>query len=418
VRKKPRPNLVNSRKKLISGILEKTGDPSFGLDGFRPDTSMLRTLLVQTGIYREASNNWMFVGPEEIVDDNLKEVWSRFRILLNIPSNQPKDLSGFFKGLSKSPIGLREGVFPVFFASALIAFGKAITLINDGTYVTDILPSTIESICINPDSFDLYVHDFKSKDIQYLHSVTKIFSTDEIKDIKGDLVRETYDAILTWYSNLAPATLKTRKLSSSARTLLRSLDRLIDPIGFLFDSIPHQFPPRGDELCDMEGFSKTVLEIGSIVETFYGSAEKTIREALHVKNTGFLTQDIRQWTGLIPRNLVKGVTDSRAVALFNRLLMPQDSAHLLIDSVASLITDKTVNRWDDSTITEFDRLFRTAIAQIEEHAIHKAKESETGVGELTNLAVTRFEHLFDFLVDIVGKEKAKSKVLEMLEEMN
>jgi len=418
VRKKPRPNLINSRKKLISGILEKSGDPTFGLDGFRPDTSMLRTLLVQTGIYRETTNAWVFTEPEKIGDENLREIWNRFKKLLNSPSKQPKDLSNFFKELTKPPIGLREGVFPVFFAAGLIAFGKTITLIHDGAYVTDILPSTIESICTNPDLFNLYVHDFKAQDIQYLQNITKIFSNDSTTEIKGDLVRETYDAILTWYSKLAPATLKTRKLPPKARSLIRSIDRLIDPIEFLFDNLPVLFPAKDDELCNMKSFSETVSEIDSIVDIFYNSAEKTIREALHVKNTGFLTQDIRQWTALIPRNLVKGVTDSRAVALFNRLLMPQDSAHLLIDSVASLITDKTVNRWDDSTITEFDRLFRTAIAQIEEHAIHKAKESETGVGELTNLAVTRFEHLFDFLVDIVGKEKAKSKVLEMLEEMN
>ena len=418
VRKKPRPNLVNSRKKLVSGILENTGDPSFGLDGFRPDTSMLRTLLIQTGIYRDATDAWTFAEPGNIFDDNLREVWSRFKKLFNTPSEQPKDLSRFFRELSQPPIGLREGVFPVLFASGLIAFGKAITIIHDGSYVTDIVPSTIESICNNPESFNLYVHDFQLQDIQYLNSVTEVFSNKVIKDIQGDLVRETYDSILTWYTNLAPVTLRTRKLSSNARALLRSVDRITDPVGFLFDSLPELFPTEVDRFCNTSRLSKTVTEINSIVKIFYISAEKTIREALHVKDTGFLTQDIRQWTGLIPRNLVKGVTDSRAVALFNRLLIPQDSAHLLIDSVASLITDKTVNRWDDSTITEFDRLFRSAIAQIEEHAIHKAKESEIGVGELTNLAVTRFEHLFDFLVEIVGKEKAKSKVLEMLEEMN
>ena len=45
VRHKPTPTLVNSRKKLLLGILERSGQEMMGIKGNYPDASMFRTIL-------------------------------------------------------------------------------------------------------------------------------------------------------------------------------------------------------------------------------------------------------------------------------------------------------------------------------------------------------------------------------------
>ena len=49
VRRRPRPAIVNARKKLILAILERSGTENLGLEGYRPDMSMFRTVMLLTG---------------------------------------------------------------------------------------------------------------------------------------------------------------------------------------------------------------------------------------------------------------------------------------------------------------------------------------------------------------------------------
>src|SRR5262249_24662494 len=150
VRQKPSPILVNSRKKLLLGILERYGQPLFGIQGNFPEASIARTVLIHSKLYVEGdAGGWRFATPEELPEDSagLREVWSRVRMLLSAPSDRPKDLAGFFRSLAAPPIGVRAGLFPIFVASGLKAFPAPVSLLRDGEYVPDILPSEIELLC-------------------------------------------------------------------------------------------------------------------------------------------------------------------------------------------------------------------------------------------------------------------------------
>jgi len=108
VRKKPSVVVVNARKKLLLGILERSGVENLGIQGNFPDSSMFRTILLHTGIYREDGNGWRYAQPEELDQaDNpgLAEVWRLFREFLTTPSVEPKSISDFFDTLVAPPFG-------------------------------------------------------------------------------------------------------------------------------------------------------------------------------------------------------------------------------------------------------------------------------------------------------------------------
>ena len=97
VRRRPSPNIVNSRR-LVLGILERYGQDRLGLVGEFADASMFRTILFNTGLYRsDSAGHWRFAQPNELADDNLREIWSRFKVLLTDPDKKPKDLVRFFR---------------------------------------------------------------------------------------------------------------------------------------------------------------------------------------------------------------------------------------------------------------------------------------------------------------------------------
>jgi len=66
-RHRPSRVLVNARKKVMLGILERAGTPRLGIQGHTPDASIYRTAMERTGLYREyGEGGWGFARPEEL----------------------------------------------------------------------------------------------------------------------------------------------------------------------------------------------------------------------------------------------------------------------------------------------------------------------------------------------------------------
>ena len=78
VRHKPTPTLVNSRKKLLVGILERSGQEMLGIEGNYPDASMFRTILLHTGLYyANEGGDWKYALPDQVKDPGLQKVWKK-----------------------------------------------------------------------------------------------------------------------------------------------------------------------------------------------------------------------------------------------------------------------------------------------------------------------------------------------------
>ena len=412
VRKKPRQVIVNSRKKLVAAILDHYGDEDFGLEGYRPDRSMLNTVLLHTGLYKNDKGTWRFVTPAEVKDAHLRQVWKRFRDLVSKPTKTPKDLEGFFRSLREPPIGLRAGLFPILFAAALRAFPSAISLTRDGAYVEDILPSTIETICAKPSEFELRVLPMTDEIATYLRRIRSSFDRTERQTSETDLVRVAFDSVQRWLTELPPAALSTRRVSRQASKLRSLLSRISDPVELFLKRLPTEFEitdlSSNKELTALRG---AIEELESVVNLYYDFAESALRETLELRSEAAITSDVKAWTRLIPAQAVTKMTNALARALYPRLTMPYDSPHRLIDSVASLLIDRTVNRWDDSTLAAFDIALRSAVRQIEEYALQAAKDDPDLSVDLVKLAEVRIKNLYRYLTQITGSKEA-AKILK------
>jgi hypothetical protein len=237
VRHRPSPNIVNSRKKLVLGVLERYGQDRLGLEGEFADASMFRTILLNTGLYdQDKSGRWRFVQPAELDDDRLQTVWSSFKELLTTPQKKPKDLVKFIRGLQEPPVGLRFGVIPILFAAALTAFPSPLSIVkSNGDYLGDIRPSDIEDLCKSPQSFRLTVLPIGLEERSYLANIRDLYSTDVVSsDEPLDFVRACYDAIELWKHEAPPGALTSRLVSKDAQQLQIILTRDTGPTDLLF----------------------------------------------------------------------------------------------------------------------------------------------------------------------------------------
>ncbi len=411
IRHRPTPVIVNARKKLLMGILERHGQEALGIQGNFPDMSMFRTILLNTGLYQSTQSGvWKYARPSALADQGLRAVWKKLEVFLTRPTKVPKSPATLLKELKEPPYGVREGLLPVLLASGLKAFPSAISITRRGEYLDDLLPSDIEQICKTPQDYWITVLDLNMKKRQYLTKlITRFDPVREHSFDTSDMIRIAFDAIESWKSNLAPAALTTKSISRPAIRLRAALHRSKDPVRLLFDELPAFAGGPIDE--------KTVLAISTLLEEMEQIANRYADLASDVmlrclnpsREAGTLREMSARWTQYFSENFISALQDGIAKGFLLRLKKPYATDYQLIDSIANLLVERGLARWEDATAIAFEREFESIVRRLEDRLLSAHGEFAVDVeaAQISSLVGRRISDLYKSLAAIVGDEEAK-----------
>jgi hypothetical protein len=417
VRQRPSPNIVNSRKKLVLGILERYGQERLGLEGESADASMFRTILFNNGLYfQDKSKRWRFAQPDELGDERIQDVWAKFKKLLTKPKKGPKDLGAFIRKLQEPPYGLRFGVIPILFAAALKAFPSPLSIVRtNGEYLGDILPSHIEEICKSPQSFRLVVLSIGGAEETYLAQIRDLFgSAPPSKAEASDLVRECYDAIEQWKHDRPPGALTSRLVSKEAQQLQVMLTRNSGPTDLLFNAFPRL--AGNDDLETVHKVIKVLLmELQAINDTYRQRVARAIRSAL---STGLPDGNVTMrelaadWANCFPDEFVASIDDAKSRALLKQLKGSYLDDATFLNMLVTMVADKAPKRWEDKVIFEFEEQLREMVDRVENQALESATSGGSAAVRLNlaGLVERRIAGLIAKLEEISGQEAAQRAI--------
>jgi hypothetical protein len=413
--------VANARKKLEMAILERAGLPGLGIQGNFPDASIFRTVLLNTGLYREdGKGTWRFAAPDELLDPGLKTVWRRFEEFFQEPSDsRGKPFHQLFAYLQAPPIGLRTGLLPVFVACAFRAFPAAVSLRREGAYVEDILPTIVEDICRNPELYTLEVLNLNASQRQIIAAVQEVFgSFDPAVTRQADLIRTSFDCLRSWSISLPPVALATNRLSLVARDFRAALESQSDPLQFLFSELPRVLA-GGDDVDVAQNLRTVKDELESVLERMRHEAIESVRRILYVgldRRENSLTETCQKWAKCFSIADLQRAGGAQAVGFINRIEQRYDSAELLLDSLASQLIGQPTSRWNDSSLALFDRALADVVRTVEDEAVRLAVNGASNphiIKNLSRLIGARIRDLYISLVKLTNEQEA-SKTLEQI----
>jgi hypothetical protein len=409
------------------GVLERHGQENLGIRGRFPDYSMFRTVLLHTGLYRSSGQNdgrWGYASPAAVEEhaSGIGPVWSKLHEFFSEPSDAPKEIASFLDELRRPPYGVREGLLPILFAAGLKAFARVVSLTNKGSYVTDILPSVIEDLCRDPQSYRLLVLDLDETKLRYLRRLHRVFSPVTTHVVaETEIIRLCFDAIQSWRFQLPAAALTSRSIGPSVRSFQVLLSEPANPVKLLLADLPNAAGCTLEEtdtlLRRIESYKR---ELESVTRTFVDQAIESVRNAMaHVQDERTLAiRDLaRMWARRLPGAYMEGVIPAVAKGLLARLETEYDTDDLLIDSLSLLLVGKSVSSWDDSTAIAFDGRLRELCRRIEEVALsvgHERVKDESVREGLGTLVQERMQELYRQLVSLIGEDKAERMVAAVL----
>jgi hypothetical protein len=428
VRKKPTAVVVNARKKLVLGIMERSGKEALGIEGKSADHSMFRCLLLNTGLYRlQTDEAWRYAGVDEVSDPGLREVWKQLKDFVSTPAPESKPLKRFFTDLQAPPFGVREGLIPILFAAALKAFPAPVTLSKQGEYVGDILPSTVEDLCRNPEDYRFTVLDLGTKECAFLRGVHQLFSgTEGTSPADGDLVRLAFESVGAWKRQLPPASIKTYRITPAAKKLRDAVHQPSDALVLLLSAMPRAVGHLGDLPKAVEAIRSAKSELEEVPKRFEMAAAEAVRRSLGVAD--IVDRGLRSvcdmWLGAIPKSIREQLKsnrdDPRPGALVERMSIRYETDDQLLQSLCSLVSDTRPARWEDTTPAVFARTFDDTVRRIEAAAVEAAVETRLADDEkksMARLGQARLRAVLGMLSDVVGKDEASRLAQETVQEL-
>lgn len=405
--------MVNARKKLVLGILERTGEKDLRFSRTTPDASMYRTVVRNTGLYRETeSGTWGWAVPEELPDMGLRGVWQIIREFFTEASPQSKSPAELLKRLQDPPYGVRAGLFPVLIAAGLKAYPAALAIMRDGVYLPDILPSDIEALCNDPERYAVSVLPLDTNRRSYLLGMAHLFgeATDKAH-CNADLVRCCYDALEAWKRTLPSSVLTTRHLEEDTFVFRDLIRQISDPARLFFEDIP-TLARIGEENPD--ALLATVSEwrdrMSEVKASYRNSAETSVRTVLGRGESGTLLELAGRWASRIPQLVVhKLAHQAKAVVRIIRQASSGDyNPEYLIDALAIVLVEKPTTWWDDTTPARFAERLRSTIKRIEDAVIDNSEGREA-----VPLVEERIASVYTRLVELVGPDEAQQFIKKL-----
>lgn len=412
VRRKLSRPLVNARKKVLLGILERSGDPHLGFEysGGTPDAAIYRTVLHRTGLYAKFGDEWRWAASFEVSDHGLKSVWLILEDFFFTPGTKP--FRTLIDRLRSPPEGLRDGLLPVLVGAGLKAFGRAVAVRRDGAWVHDILASEVEEMCSAPDRFEAEVLNVDEPDLAaYLRELADEFGMPAPEEV--DLLRHAHEALEAWKAQLPDNALAVKHPTSEVRSFQLALSAGHDPVDVLLRRLPMAANTKrpGPQTIATVRRCRKVLE--AVVEGYQADAIRTVKETLTVSRhaNGDALERAHRWaTCFSAATLPKGSVDATAKAVLSRAAAAIDGRYTeasFTRALSMLLIGQDFDRWTERTPAEFARRLKAAAEQVEEAALSGDAPHEA----VRPVLEERIGDLMAKLVRMAGK-KAAAELLE------
>lgn len=358
---------INSRTKILAGLLASELVPNIGLTGTGQDVSIMRSTLIQTGVLTNVDTdpNIQLEPADERMCDMLAEI-NRF-----FTERAARQGGASFKELYdtltlyENGFGLKYGVIPIYIAAVLHLCKNNLVVLCDDKEVK-ITPELLNDINGNASKFSVILEDWNEDKASYMLQLEELFSeyVTEREKAYNSFTYLVY-AMNRWYLSLPKyskemtskyrANGKPVKIDSAKRKFVNSLKQLdTNPREFLFETV--------FKIFGMNDFTVNVVPIISDLKTEYDNAvNNLVRELISSVKTmfgegkaqGSLTSVIKDWYESLSERARQYLYTGNESKILELMSIVTNDEAMFIGRLAKAVTFLRIDDWNNDTVAVF-----------------------------------------------------------------
>ena len=371
---------INSRTKLLRGLLGAALLPNLGLTGTGQDVSMMRSTLVQTGILVNCDTApYLNLEPDNANLRAMLRVIQEF--FHNAGNNGGSPFSALYDRLTlpKHGFGLKRGIIPIYVAAALRQ-DKQNLIVKYYQNEVRITPDLLNEINESPKDYSVILDDWNEDKAAYISGLEQLFS-EQTSDSEKAYNRFSY-VLLTmnrWYMNLSKYAKELDKkylgngqfedISTRRMKFINSLKQLeVNPREYLLEKV-FDILGKSEVLENVLPLIREIKEerdsaIPSLVTTLacdvkavFASTNKRISLASAVKD----------WYESLSQNTLQHLFPGAENRILNLLATVTNDESAFIRRLGKAMTSLRIEDWNAATIKSFLQELQTFKGTIDEY---------------------------------------------------
>ena len=385
---------VNSRNKIITGLLRNTLEPGLGLTGTGQEVSIMRSTLLRKNVIVEENG---------ITKVNLITGDDDMDYMLGL-------ISGFIQSAKKtgercfvdlyndliSPvngIGIRKGLLPIYLAAVLHEYRQEAVIVGEFGEVP-INVDTLLQIEANPSLFRIKYLEWDPEKEAYIDSLETIFN-EFINE--AEKTSNSYDYVVSamkrWYLAL-PKYSKERKPNYEDRrygTLVKLLKQNIGSYELLFSKIPCAISDSGDLVVAVEEVKHAKAYYDDAINVLIKHLIEDVKRmfaiagADNLPERSSMTSVVIDWSECLNQSVFEQLFENGADKFLGLVRSISNDERGFIIKLGKLITDLRIEDWDDKTIEQFKKRLKQYKTTAEEFS---GENGSTVGGETSTYSLT------------------------------
>ena len=392
---------VNSRNKVIAGLLNTMIEPDLGLVGTGQDVSIMRSSIINTGLLADPKGTpqLLLAG---IADANMQNVISEIEAFFKDKASTQAVSFGELYTLLTAPqhhIGLKKGVIPLYIA-AVLHFFKQHTVITRASREIEINAELLSAIGENPSEYYVFLENWTEEKNNYIASLEILFATHIVeKEKEYNTFNYIVRAMQRWFISLPKYAKEmksayegggqSKRLSGEQIKFINSLKIAeINAREYLFEKI--------FDIFNYRDISPLVSDNLTAIKSLLDNAKPKLISALSIDVRGlFLNkQSNKASLSSVIKDWYEGLNESAQNHLYNngeeRLLelfrtIPNDEVHF-IERLAKAIVGLRIDDWEEGSILEFRRGLESFKATVEKQSENIGKKEPQTTNDMYRIS--------------------------------
>ena len=383
---------INSRSKIIAGLLTEPMDKNLGLVGSGQEVSIMRSVLIRTKILQDAETSPYICL--ETPDDNINKVLATIRSFF--VSAAKKD-SACFEELyhmltdASFGFGIKKGIIPIFIAVVVRELRQSITILY-GKKEVKITADLFNGINDNPSKYFVRIDEWNAEKDEYIKGLATIFS-DYIAEstYSFDNTNLIVNAMSRWYLSLPKYSKELvevyyggedhsfKPVSKSKRKFINALKQVdINPHQFLFEDI--------FEIFGMSGFNLDVLDIIKSTKSEYDNAVDSLVEVLKgdlrvvfgcSNKHSSMISCLRDWSENLNPEIFDHLFSNNENKILELFKIASNDEKQMIQRLAKAVVYLRIEDWSSNTILSFIESLKTFKTTVEAQNLKIASGSSS-----------------------------------------
>jgi len=357
---------MNSRTKVVDGLLRNEILPDLGLTGTGQDVSFMRSTVKSTQILT-TDNNKAALNITELPDNNLTNMLLAIKnfILRSSADREPLCFRELYNLLTlpQYHIGIKKGVIPIYLACVL-HFYKKYAVITSRKREVEITAKLLEAINENPDGYYIYLEQWDNEKENYIKELESLFSKHtNVAEKEYNDFEYIVKSMQRWFLQLPKYTKEIEHSYAGngefaeidANTLkLKSALKVpeINAREFLFNKLFWIYGTKSfNSVLKSLAVSKTLLD-----ETKYKLTELLEAELIIVFNgkpKASLSSVILDWCDSLKEDVFTHLFNGSESTLLATFKTITPDSKKFIENVARITIGLRIDDWDQTAISSF-----------------------------------------------------------------